>query len=947
MKPHRTAGGLGIRARIVLLGLIPPLAIALVGGGYMVLERLAHEGDVLTERGQIVADNLAMAAELPLFAGNLEQLRGLCESALARPEISWVGLRGATGELQVQCGRPLPGGSGALSRAAIGTAVLQLTDFPAEAEGQDRAAPLGWAEIGLSLEQTAARQGEILATNLVMLGAGLLLSLLAALRIGADIADPLLALRLAMRRYRAGERGIRVEKPVQGEIGELAHDFNRMAQALEGSQSALREQVRVATAELQRTVEALSAKNAQLEAARLEALSAGREKQAFLARMSHELRTPLNAVIGFSRLLQIEGGGRATLEYTQTIDRAANQLLCVVDGILDFTKLESGGIELERVPFDLRDCLEDVVAMLRPAAHEKGLELALIMHRDIPETLLGDADRIAQVLLNLLNNAIKFTAAGHVFVEAGSTASPGAPGGVRILVSDTGIGLSEEQRARLFRPFAQADSSITRRYGGTGLGLIISKRLVERMGGDIGVESMPGKGSRFFFTLPCGPGRQPIPPIHPGPLAGRRVLAYDRQPVQLRALRTLLLGWSIEVFSVTRGSRVPAMLKSSACAGHPFDVVILGLDGQESRPEAFQGLLRLLRTHHQGPVLVLVGAEQWTLPRTPGEKGRLEWVVKPVRRAVLHRVLCRLSGQHPDAGAASAPIGERPRYPGRRVLVAEDNPFNRLLMRRLLELREAEVSEARDGSEAIAETRRSSFDLILLDVHMPGMDGVETARIIRSAHAQGGCPPIIALSADVFAAGRHAGQGAVFDGFLLKPVSERALDEAMLEALAATHPRQPSLRPPPPESPPFNGEARLLTDGLEQRLESEVHALLGRLATAIAAGDRPGVAELAHELKGLSGFFGLRPFDAGVRALERGAAEAPLSELADRLRALRELSRGGDRARPAPEEEADRTGASGPGREASASPHAQAPEKAAARESRLSEGESNDRQDRH
>ncbi|MCG6896226.1 MAG: response regulator [Thiocapsa sp.] len=889
-------GGLGIRARIVLLALIPPLAIALLVGGYLVRERLTHESEHLWERGRIIADNLAMAAELALFARNLKQLQGLCDSALGQPEVIWVGLRGADGELLAACGTPPEKRDIAgLFRAAIGTTGVQLTDFPDETQRDVSHVPLGWAEIRLSTEEMAVRQREILGGGLLLIAGALLLSLLAALRIGAGISDPLLALSAAMRRYREGQRGVRVEKTVRGEIGELARDFNRMAKALEGSQSALREQVRAATAELQRTVEALSAKNAQLEAARREAVAAGREKQAFLARMSHEIRTPLNAVVGFSRLLRGDAGGQAALEYTRTIDRAANQLLCVVDGILDFTKLESGSIELERLPFDLRVCLEDVVTMLSPAAHEKGLELALVLHRDIPETLLGDPDRIAQVLINLLNNAIKFTAAGHVFVEAGYTAVEDAQGAVRIVVSDTGIGLSEEQRARLFQPFAQADSSITRRYGGTGLGLTISKRLVELMGGRIGVEATPGKGSRFFFSLPCGPTRQPIPALDSGPLAGRKILVYDRQPVQLRALRTILLGWSMEVFSAGRSNQIMAMLKSAADTGRPFDLLILGLDRQESRPKTFEILVTQLRTRYRGPVLVLVGTEQWTPPTTLREQGDLEWTVKPVRRSLLHQCLCRLSGQRANLEAPAPPIGVRPRYPGRRVLVVEDNPFNRLLMRRLLELREVDVSEARDGPEAITKTRRSTFDLIFLDVHMPGMDGLETARAIRSAQAQGTCPPIIAVSADVFGTPGNAGADAIFDGFLLKPVWEGALDEALCRALASPDRTGPSMPDSAaPEHSVINADAPLLPSTLDGRLLGEVRALLGRLATAVASRDRHAVGELSHELKGLCGFFGLRAFETGVRELERAAAEAPLTELQDRVRALQRQSPNGD-----------------------------------------------------
>jgi two-component system sensor histidine kinase BarA len=864
--------------------------MTLLIGAYMTWERLEHEREGQVERGQVVADNLAMAAELALFARDLKALQRLCESALLQSEVIWAGLRDSDNRLLTECGtspttQSMPG----LFRAAVGTIGIQVSDFPQETQGGEPLQPMGWVEVCLSLEGTLARQREILNTSLAIILGGLLISLIAALRIGTNILDPLLALSEAMTRYRGGDRGIRIKPTTQDEIGDLTRDFNRMAEALESSQLLLRQRIEAATAELQQSVEALSAKNLQLEAAHQEAIAAGQEKQEFLARMSHEIRTPLNAVIGFSKLLQSDAGGSRAREYTRTIDRAASQLLCVIDDILSFTRLESGRVELERRPFDLRACLEDVVAMLSPDAHEKGLELALVVHGDVPETLLGDPDRIAQVLMNLLGNAIKFTPAGHVFVEAGYTRGEAGQSAVRIVVSDTGIGLSEEMRARLFEPFVQADSSITRRFGGTGLGLIISKRLVELMGGNVSVESQPGKGSRFCFSIPCASPPRTSPALEAGPLAGRKVLVYDRQPIQLRALRTILVGWSMEVFGTRHSNRVPAILKDATDTGRPFEMLVLGLDGRESRPNSLERWIMQLRAHYSGPILLLVGTEHWTLPTGLVGEDALEWSVKPVRRSLLDHCLCRLIGQEPNLDAGLMRAGVRPRYPGLRVLVAEDNAFNRLLMRDLLELRGVDVSEAKDGLEAIAATRRSSFDLIFLDIHMPGMDGMATARAIRSEQTEEACPMIVALSADVFMRGRIAEQGSAFDGFLLKPVSETTMDETLRRAFApSTAKRHSTPIPAAPEPSETCASARLSSE-LQEHLKEEVDTLLGRLATAIADEDRNATAELAHELKGLCGFFGMSAFETGVGELVRAASGAPRAELQDRLQALKRL----------------------------------------------------------
>lgn len=891
MKPHASRQGLGIRARIVVLAVIPLLAIAILIGGYTVQVRLSDARLGLEERGRIVADNLAMAAELALFTRNLEQLQSLCETALRQSDVAWAGIRAADGELLASGGKTLSSGTdnSRLFHAPVGTEGVPLTDFAGETTEDEPARPLGWAEVRLSLEGTLARQREIMANSLIIIVGGLLMSLLAALRIGSGISEPLLKLSDAMTRYREGDLGVRIDTPAEGEIGELARGFNRMAQALEGSQALLREQVSSATEELQRTVEELSQKNTQLETAREEALAAGREKHEFLARMSHEIRTPLNAVIGFSRLLRDGAAEKDVLEYTQTVDRAANQLLYVIDGILSFTKLESGNLELERSSFDPRACLEDVVAMLRPAAHEKGLELALVMHRDIPETLLGDPGRIAQVLVNLVNNAVKFTAKGHVFVEAGYEAPESGDGALRIAVNDTGIGLSPEELGRLFQPFIQADSAITRRYGGTGLGLYISKRLIELMDGEIEVESEPGRGSRFSFAIPCRSAPEPLPELGPGPLTGRKILVYDRHRIQRRALRTLLLGWSMEIFTSGRSEEVPGMLERAASAGHPYQLLILGLDSEESRPKAFERLVSRLRTFYPGPVLVLVGTEHWEIPADARLHGELEWAIKPARRSLIYRYLCRLSGMEADREPAVGTEVVHPAFAGLRVLVVEDNAFNRLLMRRMLERRGADVREAWDGSGAIAEARRYNFDLIFMDIHMPGIDGIETARRIRSLGSEGSCPPIIALSADVFAEDQGVEGVPVFDDFLLKPVSGEALDNAINRAVGDAI-GDPDFVPPAAAQQPTDLDCPPeIPAELEAQLMEELSSLTKRLGEAISGGDEGAARELTHELKGLCGFFGLKNLQGPIRELALAAREAPLTELAERLRALQEL----------------------------------------------------------
>ena len=891
--PGPTRRRFGVRSRIVALAVVPLVVIALAIGGYMVHARLVDAREALHERGDIIVANLAMATELALLTRDLARLQDLCDAALRHPDVIWTAVYDAGDQMLVHCGvRSGHHEGGGCYKAPIGTIGVRVDDFDHPIAASAVPPALGWAEIHLSSASVQTRQRAILLTSLLIVVGGLVLSMTAALRIGSGISRPLLALSDAMKRRRDGEDQVRIAAVGNDEIGDLASDFNRMAETLERSQATLREQVGIATSELQRTVDELTRKNAELTAAREAALEAGREKNEFLARMSHEIRTPLNAVIGFSRLLRGDSDPRRIEEFTGTIDLAANQLLSVIDDVLSFTKLESGTLELERLPFDPCDCLEDIVAMLSPAAHEKGLELALVLHRDIPRALKGDVHRLTQIVMNLLHNAIKFTPTGHVLVEAGYV-----DGELTVAVDDSGIGLTPEQCGRLFQPFVQADSSVTRRFGGTGLGLVICERLVRRVGGVIGVDSRPGRGSRFHVAIPFEPldAGTGIPSVSvpDSPLAGRKVLIYDREPAQLRALRTALIGWSMQVHKVTSPERLTALLALDAQGAGPFDLLLLGLAAAETEAPGLQRLLGRIRRQYAGPVMILLGREDWEIPAAASAVcstfDDIDWATKPIRRARLHRRLCRLLGLEPGPAGVDADEEEkRPAFDGKRVLMVEDNAFNRLLLRRLLSARAINVQEASTGAEAIAAARQTRFDLILMDIHMPDLDGIEATRRIKTGAAAAGrpCPPIIALSADVFAQQRTARQDWPFDGLVVKPISEAALDHVMQSALEAAG-------APAVSAPPVMERASGLPNAaadLDGQLRAELERLFDQIACGVDAGDRPAIRETLHQLKGLCGLYACHELASAVRALEAAATDQPMQTLRERLRDLRALA---------------------------------------------------------
>ncbi|MEN8176101.1 MAG: ATP-binding protein, partial [Pseudomonadota bacterium] len=621
----------GIRFRVLLLGVVPLLVSVAMLGTHLISARLGDAREALAEHGRVITRNLSLASEYSLFAGDREALSAIVSRLVEQQRnVLWVAILDRKRQEVVHKG-PLPGGfpdhvllsqpgSGfpTVFEEPIGSAVSMMPDpggllEPAEApQAPGALAPLGWAMVGLSLDGYVKRERLIIVTALALIAAGLAVSVLMALSLGGGIIRPLRRLAGHVEQVRRGEPGVRVQQLSSGDMGRLEAGFNQMAEELDGVQAKLRRQVEDATSRLQRTVAELRYSNKELAHAKERALEAGREKTEFLARMSHEIRTPLNAVIGFARLLNDNHSSWSAREYTQTINQAANQLLYVIDDILNFTRLEAGNLELESIPFDIRSCLEDVVAMISPTAHDKELELALLVHSDVPAHIVGDPTRISQILLNMGNNAVKFTARGQVFIEL-ERAAPEDDSGVeqlRFTVTDSGPGLTPEARGRLFEPFSQGDSTVSRHFGGTGLGLAIAHRLVQLMDGRIGVESEAGEGAQFWFQVPlraaqAGPGFQP-----PAEFRNHAVVVVEPEPLTQRALRATLAGWGMQVFNTRDPAGLPDILRAAASAGSGNPLVLVGLAGNERRAGEAVAAYGIVRRSFSGPVLFLVGADR-------------------------------------------------------------------------------------------------------------------------------------------------------------------------------------------------------------------------------------------------------------------------------------------------------------------------------------------------
>ncbi|MCC5857431.1 MAG: response regulator [Ectothiorhodospiraceae bacterium] len=853
---------------------------------FLMNQQLASIGQQLEHRGEQLARQLAPASRPALATGDRAALQQMAEAALGDPEIRRVILLAADGSVLAEQQRspddhPFAPLLTRLYETFSGrdpAPTYQLAIMPHQpilyfSELMENAGrPVGWVLVDTEVWPVMVREfggmGLLAGSMLVALAVSLLLGLWTR----RQAVAPLGRLGNVVRRLGAGDLRARVHLLADGEIAGLARDVNRMAIALEHSHQALNDQIEQATRELRETLEAVEIQNVELDIARKRALEGSKVKSEFLANMSHEIRTPINGILGFSDLLSHSRLDDEQRDYVNTIRESCANLLSLVNDILDFSRMEAGKLVIDNVAFDLRDCVEEVMSLMAPAAYGKSLELIHLVYSDVPLKLYGDPIRIRQVLTNLVHNAIKFTPRGRVVVRLMLEEADEREALLRVTVTDTGIGLSPNDQDKLFNAFSQADTSITRRFGGAGLGLIICKKLLEQMGGDIGLESMPDQGSTFWFTLRCA--RQPGVDAsekrmlsRDNPAREKRALLYDESVLSRLAARHLFESWGMKVTEAEDRGVFMSLIQAES----RWDVAVIGQTREELNARVFGGLMNRL-PKLKLPIIVLASTVDRNELRSLFQQGAFAALPKASRRQTLYREMCRAVAPEallPQRNTGDDPTRTEAKPEDHRdvtALVADDNAINRKLVCTILRRHGVQVHEAENGLQAVTLCKGQDYDLILMDIHMPTMSGETAAARIRRHQGRKRKPSrIVAITANAMHGERERLLQQGMDDCLIKPVSEAQILAQVRECSARSREQLPSL--PSPDA--GDDQDTRLTNELRDMLLRELPGHKRAIQRQYRQGDLEGLRQQVHKLHGAASVCQVPELKAACHELEQ------------------------------------------------------------------------------
>ncbi|NDO81936.1 two-component sensor histidine kinase BarA [Citrobacter sp. NCU1] len=777
-----------LRARMMILILAPTVLIGLLLSIFFVVHRYHDLQRQLEDAGASIIEPLAVSSEYGMNLQNRESI-GQLISVLHRRHSDIVRAISVFDEnnrlfvtsnfhldptdMQLATGAPFPR---RLSVTRHGDIMILRTPIVSESYSPDESAVsdakntqnmLGYVALELDLRSVRLQQYKEIFISSVMMLFCIGIALIFGWRLMRDVTGPIRNMVNTVDRIRRGQLDSRVEGFMLGELDMLKNGINSMAMSLAAYHEEMQHNIDQATSDLRETLEQMEIQNVELDLAKKRAQEAARIKSEFLANMSHELRTPLNGVIGFTRLTLKTELNPTQRDHLNTIERSANNLLAIINDVLDFSKLEAGKLILESIPFQLRNALDEVVTLLAHSSHDKGLELTLNIKNDVPDNVIGDPLRLQQVITNLVGNAIKFTESGNIDILVEKRAISNTKVQIEVQIRDTGIGIPERDQSRLFQAFRQADASISRRHGGTGLGLVITQKLVNEMGGDISFHSQPNRGSTFWFhiNLDLNPNV-----ISDGPstrcLAGKRLAYVEPNATAAQCTLDMLSDTPLEVIYSPTFSALPI---------DHYDILLLSVPVTLREPLSMQHE-RLAKAASMTEFLLLalpchaqINAEELK------QGGAAACLLKPLTSTRLLPVLSEYC--HLNKSPELLPVNES--KIAMSVMAVDDNPANLKLIGALLEDIVQHVELCDSGHQAVERAKQLQFDLILMDIQMPDMDGIRACELIHQLpHQQQ--TPVIAVTAHAMAGQKEKLLSAGMNDYLAKPIEEEKLYNLLL-----------------------------------------------------------------------------------------------------------------------------------------------------------------------